>query len=496
MYAFGCLLFWLLVRADAVRGRRPAGRRAPARPRGRARRSRPASRTRRARPRRARRRAARAPTRRIAPRRPRCSTLLGVGPAGDRRGRAARERGGRERATRGVRRRRSPTAVLEPPESARARGKRRRGRRMVAVAIGDRRRGGARVRRRHDRERRPRRRGAPRDRDDRATGAGGARRRQRTSTRPTLRSSSAGAPTPSRSRPGRVIAQTPAAGHAGRADRPRPRRPRQPRHRLRGRAGRRGTRRSRRRDRGAARRGLRRRACAAEESWEVPEGRVISSDVSARRRGTAARPDRARRLERAAARTGSRRPRARRRRGGRAARRQLRDRHRRGRLDAAAAGSVLRQSPAPGARAVLGSTVTLTIARAPEWRTTWSQSGSGSYDSDEFEVDGAAGRVADRRRAQPALPDLRLRLGERRLGGNRRRARSASTRSARTRSRRSAARARYRCTCARRAVSAGPSASSSSARQPTGPFARGATHAASPGGRGRPAPPPGIAVAL
>ena len=51
-----------------------------------------------------------------------------------------------------------------------------------------------------------------------------------------------------------------------------------------------------------------------------------------------------------------------------------------------AAGTVLRQSPAPGTRAVLGSTVTLTVARAPEWETTWSQSGSGTYDSEDVEV--------------------------------------------------------------------------------------------------------------
>ena len=50
--------------------------------------------------------------------------------------------------------------------------------------------------------------------------------------------------------------------------------------------------------------------------------------------------------------------------------------------ETAPAGSVLRQSPDPGTRAVLGSTVTLTVARAPEWGTTWSQSGSGSYDSE------------------------------------------------------------------------------------------------------------------
>ena len=115
----------------------------------------------------------------------------------------------------------------------------------------------------------------------------------------------------------------------------------------------------------------------AEESWEVPEGRVVSSDVSAgdeaRRPGPigivvssgpprAPVPDvRGAAVDDAVARLdgsfetdiveeGS---------------------------DTAAPGSVLRQSPDPGARAVLGSTVTLTVARAPEWKTTWSQSGSG-----------------------------------------------------------------------------------------------------------------------
>ena len=49
-------------------------------------------------------------------------------------------------------------------------------------------------------------------------------------------------------------------------------------------------------------------------------------------------------------------------------------------------GSVLRQSPGPGSRAVLGSTVTLTVARTPEWETAWSESGSGTYDSAPFRV--------------------------------------------------------------------------------------------------------------
>ncbi len=60
--------------------------------------------------------------------------------------------------------------------------------------------------------------------------------------------------------------------------------------------------------------------------------------------------------------------------------------------DTAAAGSVIRQSPDPGARTVLGSTVTLTVARAPKWTTTWSESGSGLYDSDVVEVTAPQGR--------------------------------------------------------------------------------------------------------
>jgi hypothetical protein len=49
-------------------------------------------------------------------------------------------------------------------------------------------------------------------------------------------------------------------------------------------------------------------------------------------------------------------------------------------------GTVLRQSPDAGTRAVLGSNVTLTVAREPEWGTTWSQSGSGAFDSEDVEV--------------------------------------------------------------------------------------------------------------
>jgi len=123
-----------------------------------------------------------------------------------------------------------------------------------------------------------------------------------------------------------------------------------------------------------------------EESWEIPEGRVISSDVKAgdeaRRPGPvgivvssgpprAPVPDvRGVNIDDATARLD-------------------------GSFDTdvvtegsttAEAGTVLRQEPAPGARAVLGSTVTLTVARAPEWGTTWSESGSGDFDSNPIEV--------------------------------------------------------------------------------------------------------------
>ena len=129
-----------------------------------------------------------------------------------------------------------------------------------------------------------------------------------------------------------------------------------------------------------------------EESWEIPEGRVISSDVAggdeAMRPGPigivvssgpprAAVPDvRGVDVDAAAARLD-------------------------GSFDTsvveegsetAPAGSVLRQSPDPGTRAVLGSTVTLTVARAPEWGTTWSDSGSGSYDSEDIEVTATQGK--------------------------------------------------------------------------------------------------------
>ena len=123
-----------------------------------------------------------------------------------------------------------------------------------------------------------------------------------------------------------------------------------------------------------------------EESWEIPEGRVISSDQpvgeDARRPGPvglvvssgppkATVPDvRGVDVDDAVARLD-------------------------GSFDAdlveegsrsVAAGTVLRQSPGAGTRAVLGSSVTLTVARAPEWNTTWSQSDNGAFDSEDIEV--------------------------------------------------------------------------------------------------------------
>ena len=123
-----------------------------------------------------------------------------------------------------------------------------------------------------------------------------------------------------------------------------------------------------------------------EESWEIPEGRVISSDVKA--------GDEARRPGPVGIVVSSGPPRA-----------PVPDVRGVNIDDATArldgsfdtdvvtegsttveAGTVLRQEPAPGARAVLGSTVTLTVARAPEWGTTWSESGSGDFDSNPIEV--------------------------------------------------------------------------------------------------------------
>ena len=51
-----------------------------------------------------------------------------------------------------------------------------------------------------------------------------------------------------------------------------------------------------------------------------------------------------------------------------------------------APGTVLRQSPGAGTRAILGTTVTLTVAREPEWQTSWTESGSGTFDSGDIDV--------------------------------------------------------------------------------------------------------------
>ena len=130
----------------------------------------------------------------------------------------------------------------------------------------------------------------------------------------------------------------------------------------------------------------------SEESWEVPEGRVVSTDVHA--------GDEARRPGPIGIVVSSGPPRA-----------PVPDVRGVAVDDAIAkldgsfetdvveegsetvvAGSVLRQAPDPGTRAVLGSTVTLTVARAPEWATTWSESGSGSYDSDTIEATAPQGK--------------------------------------------------------------------------------------------------------
>ena len=156
-----------------------------------------------------------------------------------------------------------------------------------------------------------------------------------------------------------------------------------------------------------------------EDSWEVPEGRVISSDVpagdEARRPGpigivVSTGPPRA---------PVPGRSRARRRRRAPAPGRKLRVRRRRGGIGDGGRRARCSASRPPGtSRQFLGSTVTLTVARAPEWGTTWSQSGSGTFDSEDIEVTAAQGKwriVVD---LQPALPDLRLRLGDGRLGGH------------------------------------------------------------------------------
>ncbi len=130
----------------------------------------------------------------------------------------------------------------------------------------------------------------------------------------------------------------------------------------------------------------------SEESWEVPEGRVVSTDVTAggeaRRPGPiglvvssgpprAPVPDvRGASVDDAAARLDG----------------SFETEVETEGSESVEAGTVLRQSPEPGSRAVLGSTVTLTVARAPEWSTTWSESGSGDYDSGPVEVTASQGK--------------------------------------------------------------------------------------------------------
>ena len=129
----------------------------------------------------------------------------------------------------------------------------------------------------------------------------------------------------------------------------------------------------------------------SDDSWEIPEGHVISSDQrageDARRPGPvglvvssgppkATVPDvRGIAVDDAVARLD-------------------------GSFDAAvveegsrsvAPGTVLRQLPGAGMRAILGSSVTLTVAREPEWGTTWSQSGGGTFDSEDVEVQAPEG---------------------------------------------------------------------------------------------------------
>ena len=197
-----------------------------------------------------------------------------------------------------------------------------------------------------------------------------------------------------------------------------------------------------------------------------------------RRRRAATRPaagaDRHRRLERSAAGVGARRSRC----GGRrcrgAARRQLRHRRRRGGLRHG--GRRHRAPPGPGPghprRARLdgdahggpctrvGDDVVAVRQRLLRLRRDRGH--------------GSAGQVADRRRVASALPDLRLRLGDRSRGRARGPGASRSTRWARTRSRRSAAQARTGSTCTRTAASPGRCASSSSASEPRLRWAHGA----------------------
>ena len=203
----------------------------------------------------------------------------------------------------------------------------------------------------------------------------------------------------------------------------------------------------------------------SEESWETPEGRVISSDVAAgdeaRRPGPigivvssgpprASVPDvRGVAVDDAAARLD-------------------------GSFDTAvveegsdteAAGTVLRQYPAPGSRAVLGSKVTLTVARAPEWGTTWSQSGSGSYDSATIEVTAAQGKWRIVVELHPRYLIFGSGSATFVVGGHG--APGTSARLGRLGRGRAAQRRRLvpRCTCTRTAASPGPCASSSSGSQ-------------------------------
>jgi beta-lactam-binding protein with PASTA domain len=130
----------------------------------------------------------------------------------------------------------------------------------------------------------------------------------------------------------------------------------------------------------------------AEESWEIPAGRVISSDVDA--------GEQARRPGPIALLVSSGPPRA-----------SVPDvtgvpvDDAIGRLDGSfeadvveegsetvQPGTVLRQTPEQGSSTVLGSTVTLTVARAPEWTAVWSKSGSGSYDSEDVDVTALQGK--------------------------------------------------------------------------------------------------------
>ena len=177
---------------------------------------------------------------------------------------------------------------------------------------------------------------------------------------------------------------------------------------------------------------------------------MISSDQPRGRGRAPSRAGRPRRLERPAEGDGARRPRRRRRRCGRAPRRQLRRRRRRGRVDA-----LSRPEPCCGSRRApahapsSGSTVTLTVARAPEWDDDVVAERQRRVRLRGDRGDGAAGRLAHRRRGaaeatSSSAPGRRPSRGRERARGT-----SPSTRAARTRSPRSAAPARTGCTCNR-----------------------------------------------